>query len=149
MAWKTVDVPGLGIVQFPDTMSDEQISAAIRQTLAQKPAEIQAEPKTVGGFARNVLTSGGRQIENLARAVVHPRQTLSGLGTTARGLTQTIKGGPSPGQPDYRPVLGAIAQGAKKRYGSPEAIGNTLYYDPNGAAKLRKLPANDSRRHSG
>lgn len=50
---QTVEVPGLGPVQFPDGMSDAEIGAAIRKTLAPKP---QQEASTADKIAAFPLT---------------------------------------------------------------------------------------------
>ena len=47
-----IEVPGMGIVEFPDSMNDEQIAAAIKQNMAQQPP---AAPKQESMFSATGL----------------------------------------------------------------------------------------------
>jgi hypothetical protein len=97
-----------------------------------KPAT--AEPKSVGGFAENVVSSGGRFLKDTAEGVMgigklglrmlnaqsNPDEMLrlrDDAVSTAKNVPSMIK-----------QAGGAL----KARYGSPSAIGNTLYEDPVG-----------------
>lgn len=77
------------------------------------------EGRSVSGFGSNLLESGGRFIGDIANTVLHPIDTAKGLATAVAHPIDTAK---------------AIGGGLKDRYGSLDAIGNTLYEDPVGAA---------------
>ena len=75
---KNVQVPGLGLVQFPDGMSNEAVSAAIRGTFAQKsggapppvpkapiPAALQGPP-----VAPSTLSNVGDAVVNYGKGIV-------------------------------------------------------------------------------
>lgn len=47
---QTVEVPGLGNVEFPDGMSKQAMSAAIRSALVKKGGQLQEQPITGAGF---------------------------------------------------------------------------------------------------
>lgn len=44
MAYQTIEVPGVGDVDFPDTMSDEEIAAAIRKNILKEEEPPKVEP---------------------------------------------------------------------------------------------------------
>lgn len=56
-----IDVPGMGVVEFPDGMSDDQISAAIRQNMQPAPSSEQVDPgldvmkSTVAGVGKGAI----------------------------------------------------------------------------------------------
>ncbi len=91
------------------------------------------EPRSIGGFARNVVSSGGNFIGNVANAVLHPIDTGKGVLDAAAGGISKMAG---TGQyfPQQVQSAEAIGNAYKQRYGSLENIGNTLYNDPVGAA---------------
>lgn len=102
---------------------DEANIAAVIQrfneTHQTAPTVAQSEPRSVSGFLGNVAESGGRFLGDVAAPFMRPIQTTKGLAAVAMNPRQTI---------------GAIGEGLKQRYGSPGAIGTTLYKDPVGAA---------------
>lgn len=69
---QVIEVPGMGPVEFPDDMSDEQIVAAIKSnTGAQQPAQ-PAQPSAqeeVPGVAQTLLIGAGRGVDQLAKGV--------------------------------------------------------------------------------
>lgn len=104
-----------------------------------------AEPKSVFGFASNVVKSGGEMIGGLYNAVTNPVETVKNLGDIAAGGVYNVlpknvvsfldKFDSDPTNKE-RAIKAANAIGGvyKDRYGSLEALGNTLYTDPVGAA---------------
>lgn len=136
---KVVEVPGVGNVEFPDSMSDDQISAAIRKTLGSPPPSL-STPKTVGGFASNLGTSAGNFATGIASAVAHPIDTAKNIsdvfqGGVVRGAQALgMKEGWSPEAEGRAQKFDAVAQHYKNRYGSPQQAVDTLYSDPVGAA---------------
>jgi len=103
------------------------------------------EPKSVLGFAGNVVKSGGEMIGGLYHAVTNPIETVKNLGDIAAGGVYNVlpknvvsfldKFDSDPTNKE-RAIKAANAIGGvyKDRYGSLEALGNTLYTDPVGAA---------------
>src|SRR5205085_9819878 len=59
-----IDVPGMGIVEFPDGMGDEQIAAAIRKSMPQE--QPQAE---VPGIGESMLVAAGRGTDKIVQGV--------------------------------------------------------------------------------
>ena len=103
------------------------------------PALPMREFKTPQGFAKNVPKSAGRLVGGMASALGHPLDTGEALLKTTVGTFQAM----TPETPasvergvgkEYVPHAKAAAKVLKDRYGSMEAIGNTLYEDPVGAA---------------
>lgn len=100
--------------------------------------------RTVGGFLGNVVKSGGKMLGGIYEAVTHPLDTATaiadiGAGALQKALPQPVvdfinKFDTDP-EAAKRAVKVAEAVGGEyvKRYGSPEAIKNTLYTDPVGA----------------
>ena len=103
------------------------------------------QPKSFGGFASNVLKSGGEMIGGLYHAVTNPIETVKNIGDIAAGGVYNVlpknvvnfldKFDSDPTNKE-RAIKAANAIGGvyKDRYGSLEALGNTLYTDPVGAA---------------
>lgn len=80
MADKVIEVPGVGNVSFPDTMSDDQIAAAIQASIAPPPPA----PNTVGAAAKGValglaspLTAAYEGLSSLARGDVSQARDLN------------------------------------------------------------------------
>lgn len=96
------------------------------------------EKKSLGGFAGNVVKSGGRLIGDTVSAVANifnpnmEKNTVANLGKLAIGTAQYL---------DPTQVLGtqfedtakSVGNFYKDRYGGLDKIGNTLYNDPLGA----------------
>lgn len=69
---QTVEVPGLGPVQFPDGMSDADIGAAIRRTLAPKtPVEASTADKIAAFPATRFAIGAAKPILGAAQAVAN------------------------------------------------------------------------------
>jgi len=119
------------------------------------PAPVQAAPsnegmpaeRTVGGFLGNVGTSTGKFLTGVGQAIAHPIDTANAAVDTLAGAVQNIlpkevvdfvhKNEPAAlAQADKRAIEVANAVGGeyKKKYGSADALANTLYTDPVGAA---------------
>lgn len=72
-----VNVPGVGIVEFPDGMSDQDIGAALQKNFPQihPPQQAQQQQQSpgmleqAGQFGKEMLQSGGRQLLTAATAV--------------------------------------------------------------------------------
>ena len=95
---KLIEVPGQGTVEFPDSMTDEQIVAAIRGFSAPKAAapEKPAEPKTFGRIVDDVVRSIA------SGATFGFADELAAAATAATGL-----GAQKPGATSYEAALAA------------------------------------------
>ena len=94
------------------------------------PKSAVKEKKTVGGFAQNVLKSGGRFIEDIRSALLHPIETGKSLYNVGAGVAEKF----TPGVQKHEKYANAIGNFYKQRYGGVKNIGNSLYYDPVGVA---------------
>lgn len=104
----------------------------------------QAEPeqKSVGGFLANTITSAGDMIGGMAHAVAHPLDTIAAASDLVGGAAQNYIPGVAKLEaaagvdPDVMQKQQAMAQAfvdnLKQRYGSSDAVLNTLYHDPVG-----------------
>jgi hypothetical protein len=102
------------------------------------------EPKSFRGFAGNVVKSGGEMIGGLYEAVTNPVQTVKAIGDIAAGGAYNVlpdsvvsfidrfDSNPANKQRAIE-MANAIGGVYKERYGSLDAITNTLYRDPVGA----------------
>jgi hypothetical protein len=79
--------------------------------------------------ASNLVPSGIQFAKNLAQPFMHPIDTATNLAHVAKGVGQKLTGG----GPDT-PYADALGQFFKNRYGSLDAIKNTIATDPVGAA---------------
>ena len=103
-----------------------------------------AEPeRSVTGFGKNVLKSGGEMLGGVYQAVRHPFDTIGTLGDIAAGAMYKTLTPESVAQinqffgdksaTEAIDVANAIGGLYKQRYGSLDALTNTLYKDPVGA----------------
>lgn len=113
---------------------------------------IDEDPKTLGGFASNLVDSAGRFVKNTATGlgeVVKTGVLMQTPGRMVQALETPMGQGVSHAIQEPRAAAAALGQGLKDRYGSLGAIGDTLYEDPVGAATdiatvaspLLKVPA--------
>jgi len=129
---KVIQVPNLGPVEFPDSMTDDQITSAIRAQAGGTPS---TEPKSVGGFIENLATSTANLPQQVFSAVTHPVETVKALGSIPLGVYQKMGGPlppPGPGEVDAAAQLDAMVNHLKNRYGSLDRAKETLYQDPVG-----------------
>jgi hypothetical protein len=130
-----VHMPDGKIVNFPDGMSEQDMSKAMDEIHGPSQQSAAPEEKSVGGFIGNVVSSGGKFLSDMASGVgslaktvydgdklllTNPREALS----RAAGVTKL---------PEVAPrIISAAGQAVKNRYGGVEQIKNTLYNDPVG-----------------
>jgi len=89
-----IDVPGHGVVEFPDGMSDAQIVAAIQKNTV-TPAQTQTLPANSGvaNLAATVLGLPGETVKNIANLGIAGYGTVKGLlGGTPPDLIQHTHG---------------------------------------------------------
>jgi hypothetical protein len=92
-----------------------------------------AEPKTLKGFGKNVLSSGAKFAGDVATPLMHPIDTSKNLLDVGMGAVAKMSG-TEKYAPEQVAKANAVGDVYKKRYGSMDAIKNTLYDDPVGAA---------------
>jgi len=113
-----------------------KMSSVQGQTFAPKPQPTlfspipQPEEKSVGGFAGNILKSGGNLIKDTVSAIVNPIDTIKGVGKVALGGVEKLV----PGRQGAEDQFDALTNFYKERYGSIDAIKETAYNDPVGFA---------------
>lgn len=111
-----VDIPGIGIVEFPDGMTDDQISLAIkRDILKQEPTPVvapQAAPEPPAeGFIDRTTTALGDVPEAIARGYYGAKTGLNVLGLETGLLT-----------PEEAAANIAASTEAAKQYAMPESV---------------------------
>src|SRR5215471_6724957 len=76
---KVVEVPGLGNVEFPDSMSDQDVSAQIQKTMAakQQPATPPEKPGALSRLASGIYETSAKPIVD---TVTNFPGALAGLG---------------------------------------------------------------------
>ena len=127
-----VEIPGVGLVTFPGSMSADEINVAAKRLhdeahapAAKAPAEWSELPGNIlpsaGRFALDTLKGAGTVLRMAGRSIVDPQTLYTGLGLDASKAWEH---------------KGAIASAAKEaianRYGSPAALKETLITDPVG-----------------
>lgn len=125
--------------QAPQPASTSGAGADLDAARARLDAEKANSPRSVLGWLGNVPSSGLKLLEGGYQMVRHPLDTVSALGSVALGGVQkaATAAGADPdrnGKYDRTPVFDAFVEQMKKRYGGLDAIGNTIYEDPAGAA---------------
>lgn len=132
------------VVKAYQQASAEEKAPPVQAALANEgiPGE-----RTVGGFLGNVGTSTGQFLTGVGQAIAHPIDTVkAGLDVGAgalqnalpKALVDFVNKSETPealaaGQQAIQ-VANAVGGEYKKKYGSAEALANTLYTDPVGAA---------------
>lgn len=102
-------------------------------TLADTPTPQEtpvAPEKSLGGFAKNVVSSTGNLIKGLGSVIAHPIKTAENIGNVALGGVENVLGvgeGTKANQ-----AADAVGQFFKDRYGGLDKIGETAYNDPAG-----------------
>jgi hypothetical protein len=100
------------------------------------PSNSSTTPKSAGGFANNLLKSGGNFLKNTALGVANifnpdsERNTVANVARVAVGGLEKLV----PGQQDNEDNFDAVVDFFKSRYGTKEAAFNTAYEDPVGFA---------------
>lgn len=82
---KLIDVPGIGVVEFPDGMDDKQIAAAIMQNM---PAEKPTSPAESVGSMRAALIGAGRTTDKVVQGVRQVYNAAIGDDATLAKLKQ-------------------------------------------------------------
>lgn len=102
--------------------------------LAKKATEPQK--KTVGGFLKNTVKSAGRLVGDTAKlvagAVFQPQKTLKTITDPMIGAVGLVA--PSLATDEQKDAARGVGQFYKDRYGSADAVKETLYNDPVGVA---------------
>jgi hypothetical protein len=112
--------------QFPPGFDPKRAAQIVRgQTTAPSYGELARD------FAPNALKSLGGIVEQTANAVVHPVDTVTGLGKLALGTVQKMSGASREGV-DFTPAADAVGRFYANRYGSLDAAARTALTDPFG-----------------
>lgn len=139
-----IDVPGMGQVEFPDGMTDDQIVSAIKaSSLPAKAPSLMAWSDVPGKAISNIPKSGAEFAGNIYQAVRHPIDTARNiLDVGAGGLRKAMPQSVVNFIDKVDPVHGYGAEAQKKtealggffrdRYGSEEGIKQTIANDPVG-----------------
>lgn len=75
-----IEVPGMGIVEFPDDMTDDQISQAIKANAGTESPFVRPNPTEGNSFLENAWIGLGSTLPNLA---LRGKQLLAGSGNNA------------------------------------------------------------------
>lgn len=88
----------------------------------------------------NVPASYRRLLSNMGTAIAHPVDTVANLGKVATGTIQNMTPGyVTENRPGYSAEANAAGAALKDRYGSLDALANTVKTDPVGAASDASL----------
>jgi len=105
-----------------------QVGETITASQLQQLSGGQAQNLSFKQLPGNIIPSAGRLVGDVTQAVVHPVQTVSGIGNLLAGLIQkTVPG--EQGKEEYANQFGRFL---KNRYGSAEAVKRTAITDPVG-----------------
>jgi hypothetical protein len=95
----------------------------------------ESQDKTISGFGANVLKSTGKLIGDVGTALIHPIDTVTGLGKLAAGTIEEMTSKIFPDVPDhYRGNFNAFVKSYADRYGGWDKLRNELYQNPAGVA---------------
>lgn len=102
----------------------------IQPTNNWKPRSFVPEKRTLGGFATNVVKSGGRFLGDVGNALIHPVKTAKSLLGLGAGVVEKA----IPGRQAQEKYADAVGNFYKQRYGGKDEILRSLYHDPVGVA---------------
>ena len=130
-----IDVPGQGIIEFPDGMSDDQISAAIVGLSG--PKQGQTVGQALGRAYENLGPSAVEFGKNVIQPFIAPVETAQALGQIGKGLYSKAQGAIGVQQDPAQKAMNEAAANAvgemySKRYGSGAQALETLATDPIG-----------------
>lgn len=151
MAAQRVSVSQLQPLVDGGHITGEEIAAKVKageiELVDDRQAAASPEPeeeKSVGGFIKNVASSGANLAQQIGGVIAHPVDNLlapathMALGGIEKGLQAVgAKNDAITGQPMKTsdiPAFDQFVESMKARYGGAKEIGNTLYHDPVGAA---------------
>jgi hypothetical protein len=130
-----IDVPGQGIIEFPDGMSDDQISAAIGGLSGPK------QDQTLGNTLRRAYENLGPSAvefgKNVVQPFIAPVETAQALGQIGKGLYSKAQGAVGVRQDPAQKAMNEAAANAvgemyANRYGSGSRFMETGATDPLG-----------------
>lgn len=134
---KVVEIPGLGPVTFPGSMSQDQINAAAKRLYEQQGA---GKPMTAGEVATGAITnfpsSFKNLISNIVEAVTSPVETAKSVLDVGAGALQNVlpeKFVQAVGEDKRsRDMARAVGQFYADRYGTGEGLKRAIAEDPAG-----------------
>lgn len=133
---KIIDIPGYGNVEFPDSMSDAQISQAIQTNILKQPAPRLSAGDVATQAISNLPESFGNLVGGLYQAVTSPLQTGKAVLDVAAGGLQNIlpeRLVQAIGEDKAsRDVANKVGQMYVERYGGVENAKRTIANDPAG-----------------
>lgn len=137
-----INIPGMGVVEFPDGMSDDQIGAAIKKNMPGAAKTVgtsgaTADPSSLSDFAKSIprgMVGGLSQVgSTMGQAAMHEMGQPEGAAQipNAEGMTQAIEQNVT-GQM-HRP------EGTPGKFGAAigEALGNPVSYLGPGSLPLK------------
>lgn len=143
---KEIELPDGTIAEFPDDMSNDQISAVLRRQFA-GPAKQEAKAPEWSDLPGNIMPSARKFVGGLAEMVAHPIDTLGNLGDLGAGALRAGVKYINPSvaayldrfsDPKTTARLENVASGAGNaladRYGGLPELKRTIIQDPVGFA---------------
>lgn len=140
-----VSQPGLtaGTTAYLPRSIDELLNQGAYQAPTDDSGAERMPPgeKSALGFAKNIGKSGFAFAESVGNTVLHPVDSLSGMGQVLLGLISSALDASTPSRNSevkrylpYREVAEAFASALGERYGGTDKLIETLYQDPIGVA---------------
>jgi hypothetical protein len=133
---KIIDIPGHGSVEFPDSMSDAQISQAIQTNILKQPQAKLSASDVATQAVSNLPESFGNLVGGLYQAVTSPLQTGKAVLDVAAGGLQNIlpeRLVQAIGEDKAsRDMANKVGQMYVDRYGGVENAKRTIATDPAG-----------------
>jgi len=132
-------------IKFPDTMSEEQIKAALDSRFAQpatvtqvsEPSRLPVEQPPSEGFSigetiSNIPSSAVRLAEDIVTPIIHPVETAKSLAALGQGIVEKLIPDGDSGPGEHEASVDAVVGFLKDRYGSVDAFTKTVQEDPVG-----------------
>lgn len=134
---KEIEV-GDEILEFPDSMSDDEILQVLRREFPSPVKEVDKSKDGVfeaGRAAANIPGSAVNLAGDALNAIMNPIDTAMAVGDLGSGVIQKVVGEGVMGlDPENTQVADSVGQAIMDRYGSWDAAKDTFENDPVGAA---------------
>jgi hypothetical protein len=131
-----IDIPNVGEVEFPDSMSEKEINLASKKLYEESAKKPMSATEVAGSAIKNLPSSTANLLGDLVNAITSPLQTGKAILDVGAGALQNVL----PEQlvqaigedKSSREVANKVGEFYKERYGSKESIKRSIAEDPAG-----------------
>ena len=131
-----IDIPNVGEVEFPDSMSEKEINTAAKKLYEESAKKPMSATEVAGSAIKNFPSSAANLLGDLVNAITSPVQTGKAVLDVGAGALQNVL--PESlvqaigEDKQSREAASAVGQYYANRYGSTEGVKQAIAQDPAG-----------------